>query len=75
MICEWLMRRVVPNPPINYLAPRSVSAGANAGHEVSDPIAGKNRGQAPVFESGFPVCSRTDLLLECRHAKTGSDGD
>ena len=42
MICEWLTKRVVANPAINYLSPKTISTGPNPAQEVSEAIAELN---------------------------------
>lgn len=42
MICEWLTKRIVANPAINYLPPRSFSSEANAAQEIGGFIAELN---------------------------------
>jgi hypothetical protein len=43
MICEWLMKRIAPNPSSNYLVPKSFSTDANAEQEIKDAIAELNK--------------------------------
>ena len=42
MLCEWLTKPILANPPINYLTPQSFSTEANSAVEISNFIAELN---------------------------------
>jgi hypothetical protein len=64
MICEWLMKRIAPNPSSNYLVPKSFSTDANAEQEIKDAIAELNKAAKEFSSSASFSEQYLDLIHE-----------